>query len=360
MTARLKLKPAGLKKKIKRLFLYLIIGCILGEAGVRIYEAFTHRTGSLYDQIVINGERFKLKPNSLTVAPERYGDIAYQANEDGYRDSNYPASDARAPILWLGDSVSFGLGVEQAETFVARVQNRLEERLPERYRVRNLSMFAYHTGNELDAFKEDGLKFKPRLVVLQFYMNDFPVAPIVPATTSFGQRLTAVKNRLIYKSALYRRIDQLVSRAAYLLVHDYKREHSPETLNNAEPVDKMSYLASHPSDDSVEAFQKIKEIARLARDNGAEFLLIISPDETQLFTTEYDSINKRIRQFCEREQYLYIDPLDRLRNSDRRLKLYHDGVHFSPEGHELMGRVIFEDLSGKGVLERVARADLLK
>lgn len=360
MTAKIKLKPAGLKKKIKRLFLYLIVICIVGEAGVRIFEAFTHRTGSLYDQVVITGERFKLKPNSLTVAPERYGDIAYQSNDDGYRDSNYPASDNRAPILWLGDSVSFGLGVEQPETFVTRVQSLIEERFPERYQVRNLSMFAYHTGNELDAFKEDGLKLRPRLVVLQFYMNDFPIAPIIPTTVSFGGRLTAVKNRMIYKSALYRRLDQLISRAAYLLVHDYKREHSPESLNNAEPVDKMQYLASHPSDDSVEAFQKIKEIARLARDNGAEFLLIISPDETQLFTSEYDLINERIRQFCEREHYLYLDPLDRLRHSDQRLKLYHDGVHFSPEGHELMGKMIFEDLLGKGVLERVARVDLKK
>lgn len=341
------------KRNSKRALWYIAIACVVGEVGVRIVEGFTGKTGSLYDQIVVTGNRFRLKPNTTTLAPERYGDIRYESNSDGYRDGSHTESDGRTSIVWLGDSVSFGLGVQQSEMFVTQVARMIEDRFPGRYSVMNLAMFAYNTANELDALKEDGLKFKPKLVVLQFYMNDFALRPITQTNATLGQRLTAVKNRVLYESALYRRINQLIEGTQYFLIHDLKRKHFPNSLNSGEPSGDIQYLSSHPNDDSVEAFQKIKDIAKLSRDQGAEFLLLISPDETQLFTKDYDSINERVRRFCGKENLLYLDPLEGLRASPQKLKLYYDGVHYSPTGHALLAEMICDDLLKRGMPERV-------
>jgi lysophospholipase L1-like esterase len=341
------------KRNIKRALWCIAIAFVAGEVVVRIIEHFTGPTGSLYEQIVVDGKRFKMRPNTTTVVPERYGDIRYDINADGYRDRNHPESDDKKSIVWLGDSISFGLGVQDANIFVSQVERKIESRWPGKYSVMNLAMWAYNTDNEFDALREDGLKFRPKLVILQFYMNDFAMLPITQKNLTVGQKLTAIKNRVLYASALYRRVNQLIEGTQYWLVHDIKRERFPNSLNNAEPKGDTEYLSSHPNDDSVEAFQKIKEIAKLSRDQGAAFLLFISPDETQLFTKDYDLINERLGRFCEREGLQYCDPLEGLRTSPQKVKLYHDGVHFSTIGHTIVADMIFDDIVKKGMLEKV-------
>lgn len=335
-----------------------LLGClVLGEIAARVWGAVAGGTGSLYDYIEQGDGRFKMRPGVAVTVPERYGDIRYRFNREGYRDADHdPAAPGRR-IVWLGDSVSFGLGVDQDRTFVSLVGQELAAR-KDPWEVVSLAIFAYHAGNHLDALREDGMKHRPGLVVVQFYMNDFSVpvpgdgggaaTPAQPPT--LGQRLTALKNRAVAKSALYLRLQQLAMKASYTLIHDLRRTRFPETLNDDEPENKLAFLAAHPEDGEIAAFQALSAIRRTAEAAGARTFLWISPDETQLWSGRFDPINERVRRFCAAQGIGFYDPLPALRSAPDREALFHDGVHYSARGHALVARLLLAELTRRGLV----------
>jgi lysophospholipase L1-like esterase len=339
-------------KRSRKALLGLVLLALLGEAGVRAWHWRLGETGSLYDAIEQGPRRFKMRPSSSILVPERYGDIRYRFNQEGYRDVDHDLGDSRRRLVWLGDSVSFGLGVEQDRTFIARLQKALAPS----WDLVSLAIFAYHTGNELEALREDGLKYRPALVAVQFYMNDFsihtaPAAGEAPRVSpGLGDRLVALKNRLIYKSALYLRLQQAAMRTSYALLHDLRRTRFSDSLNDDEPRSEVRYLAATPDDGRVAAFNALREIQRITEGSGARLLVVLSPDETQLFTDRFDQINERVRRFCAAQGIELLDPLPQLRAAPNRTELFHDGVHYSPAGHALLARLILTDMTQRGLL----------
>lgn len=341
----------------RRIVLRLLAFLILGEIGARVWGATLGGTGSLYDFVVQGERRFKMRPGATVTVPERYGDIRYRFNWEGYRDVDHDPGSPRPRIVWLGDSVSFGLGVNQDRTFVSLLQKDLAAR-EDPWELVSLAIFAYHAGNHLDALREDGLKHRPKLVVVQFYMNDFSIpvpraggSAATPARPpSLGGRLSALKNRIVYKSALYLRLQQAALRTSYVLLHDVRRTRFPQTLNEAEPRNKTEFLATHPDDGEIAAFQALAEIRRVAAAAGARTFLWISPDETQLFSSRFDQVNERVRRFCAAQGIDFYDPLPVLRAAPNRVELFNDGVHYSAEGHALVARLLREELERRRLL----------
>ena len=101
-------------------------------------------------------------------------------NRWGFRGSDWQVD--RAPevvrIALLGDSMVFGPGVNDDETFGALLERRLNAQATagRRYEVLNFGVPGYDTGHELQVLKHYAIKFKPDLVLLNFYLNDLIVA----------------------------------------------------------------------------------------------------------------------------------------------------------------------------------------
>lgn len=337
----------------RRLALALLLA-VLGEIAVRIWDGARGGTGSLYDYVVPAGSRFKMRSGASILVPERYGDIRYRINRAGYRDDE--PRPGRRRIVVLGDSVSFGLGVRQEEIWPSLLEQRLQREGIQPGAVENLAIWAYNTANEADALREDGLPLRPEVVILQFYMNDFSIAPppkpgaAAAPPPSLGQRLVALKNRLLFRSALYRRLYQAGTGLSFALFHDLRRRRFPDTLNDAEPRGQSARLRDTPDDADVAAFREVHAIRDLARGHGARLLVILSPDEVQLFTRRFDVINERMHAFCAREGIDLLDPLPVYRAAPDRLDLFYDGVHYSPRGHALLARLVFAELARRGLL----------
>jgi lysophospholipase L1-like esterase len=343
------------KRFFSRAFLVLLAAAVAGEIGLRLWDLLPGhvRTGSLYDYVVPVGKRFKMRPDTALRVPERYGDVLYRFNHEGYRDADHDPGSPRRRIVWLGDSVSFGLGVAQERTFVGRLQRQLAGR-PDPWEIVNLSIFAYDTRHELEALEEDGLRHRPDLLVLQFYMNDFSISSPgnQVARASWTDRLAAVKNRIVYKSALYLRAQQAAMGLSYLLLHDARRRYFPETLNAGEPRAQSAYLAARPADGALPTFQALAVIGRLARERRIPLLVLVSPDEVQLFTDRYDGVSRRVVRFCQSEGIDAFDPLPALRAAPHRRELYYDGVHYSPRGHAFLAHLLLAEISSRGYLVR--------
>jgi lysophospholipase L1-like esterase len=328
---------------------------VAGEAGLRALDALLGRpTGSLYSLVTLRGDRHVLAPPGRLIVPERYGDVEYAINRLGYRDREHDLTGNRDRILILGDSVAFGLGARQEARFGELLESSLRSRGLE-VDVINLAMFAYNTGNELQALREDGLQFLPRLVIVSFFMNDFamPEPGTAPAAPGLMARLSALQNRLLYSSNLWRRLSQLASGTVYRVTHDARRRLFPDSLNAAEPVSKLALLEAHPDDEQIAAFRALRAIAEQASSGGASTLLLLTPDEVQLHDTRYDGIDRRIAAFCRGAGIGFVDALPALRAAPGRERLFLDGVHLSAQGHQVVAGALRAEVESR--LGRVPR-----
>ncbi|MHC4267339.1 MAG: SGNH/GDSL hydrolase family protein [Planctomycetota bacterium] len=112
---------------------------------------------------------WRLKPGAVRIHKTNEFEATYNINNSGYRGKVYDKS--RTPntfrIVVLGDSVGFGWGVQDDETFSAL----LDKRLPG-VEVINLSVAGYSTDQELLLLKKEGLSYQPDLVIVQMTRND--------------------------------------------------------------------------------------------------------------------------------------------------------------------------------------------
>lgn len=145
--------------------------------------------------------------------------VSIRTNADGFRDDEYPvAKGDRRRIVFLGDSLTLGWGVEKEQTFEHILEGRLNATAPTE--IINLGIGNYNTTQEVNLFIDKGAKYDPDQVVLFYFINDaepvpqksrFPGLGNYRIVTFYWSRIKALKARLSdstgfqeYYSALYR------------------------------------------------------------------------------------------------------------------------------------------------------------
>ncbi|HET8647477.1 MAG TPA: hypothetical protein VFO85_18410 [Vicinamibacteria bacterium] len=93
-----------------------------------------------------------------------------RVNGLGLRGREHPRArtPGRVRLLMLGDSVAFGYGVGEEETFAARLEN-------EGFEVVNLAVPGFGTDQELLRLQREGRRWRPDLVLLHFCVENDPV-----------------------------------------------------------------------------------------------------------------------------------------------------------------------------------------
>jgi len=112
----------------------------------------------------------RLKPNAHLewFSPLAQRAIKLDTNRQGFRGPEIPTSKNKFRILVLGDSIAFGPGLEENETW----PRRLEQDLDGKAEVINAGIPDLGTREELKLLAEEGLPLEPDLVVLAYYLND--------------------------------------------------------------------------------------------------------------------------------------------------------------------------------------------
>ena len=160
------------------IFALIVFLCIL-EAILRI--AF-HR--SMDFDIEMWKYAIELKQNSSNPlighvhAPGRSAHLMgvdVQINSNGLRDVEYPhdkpADTVR--ILMLGDSLTFGWGVKVEDTPSEMLEQSLNKNSRgRRYEVINTGVGNYNTEMEVNFFFDEGIKYDPDIVILNYFIND--------------------------------------------------------------------------------------------------------------------------------------------------------------------------------------------
>ncbi|MCD6385447.1 SGNH/GDSL hydrolase family protein [Candidatus Sumerlaeota bacterium] len=124
---------------------------------------------------------YELRPDaSLTFFyKDQQEQIHYRINSLGLRGDEIKK---RKPpgvirILTIGDSVSFGVRIDQPEIYSRQLQNLLndwaqKQNIAVRFEVLNPSACGWNTFNEVSWLEKRGISLQPDIVLLQFSMND--------------------------------------------------------------------------------------------------------------------------------------------------------------------------------------------
>ncbi len=124
-----------------------------------------------------------VSPANARMVHQRAGSwrFVYTTNRLGHRGKELPtpAADGRPAVLLLGDSNTFGYGVNDDDVYSAVMARDLGGRA----RVINLAMGGWGLGQAIRRYQEVGRACHPRVVVLQFYSNDLGETYLQRVTT---------------------------------------------------------------------------------------------------------------------------------------------------------------------------------
>jgi len=201
----------------------LALFLLLGELALRLYLS-TH----IFYDVEMSRYALTLKvdsPNPLIghhhrpSSEARLMGVSIRTNAEGFRDDEYTvAKGRRRRVLFLGDSLTLGWGVEKQETFEHLLERDLDAIVPTE--VINLGVGNYNTTQEVNLFIDKGMKYDPDQVVLFYFINDaepvpqksrFPGLGRSRLITFYWSRIKALRARLsdtigfeTYYSDLYR------------------------------------------------------------------------------------------------------------------------------------------------------------
>jgi len=165
--ARLKVRPRWFLPTLA-FFVGCALALVMGEIAVRIAEPRADTPGL---PLPGSARLYGFAPNSTGYA----GGVAFWTNSSGFRGEDFTSIDPEQDVvvMVLGDSYSFGYGVQANEAYPAVLEADLRERYPaRRLRVVNLAIPGYDTSQELATLQEWGPRLHPRFVLLQYHLND--------------------------------------------------------------------------------------------------------------------------------------------------------------------------------------------
>ena len=362
------------------LFVSLLIGLLIGEVALRVLPLNLPKmvTSPLnlfeaVDACQPDEElRVALKPNidkqlttsdytifrTVTDRPAPNGKVA----SVGFRDS----FDDRAPFgLMLGDSFTMGWGVESEDTWPAVVTRQSGRRFY------NLGMMGTGPQFAITALQKYGIPYKPKVVVWQFFPNDFKDAADYeewklsgePAEVKHDHSLAErIFSRHSYVYKLYKLLTRPKSSKVapwqgdgidYVFAYGWQSELNMEKPEIARGMELMK--------------EHIDRFAQLARLNGFKPLFVAQPYKEQVYYEEFASVAagevtpledvessyKALLAYAKSVGLYTFDLAPTLRaHKDEQIFLRIDG-HLSPEGSRIAGKAIADYMLKTGILPGV-------
>lgn len=265
------------------------------------------------------------------------------------RELALPNANRRTRVVVLGDSIAFGLGVSDEETFTHLLdvrENGIE--------AGNLAIQGYGPGQELLVLLGEGLRSDPDVVVLAFCLaNDFAEA-VLPVSLYDGRtpkpRFRLVGDRLVLDGSI---LESTGPERLLLWLSEYS--HLFNRVSALGPSSEAS-VSQHWRDRKHDALRDEEYALRLnvaivrrmdaaCRERGIPFILAAFPD-----WFSYRSKPRLARRFLESlraEGIRVVDMSARFVALGEKFgAITLDGVgHLSPRGHAITAEVLERDMA---------------
>lgn len=360
--------PGAMGRLVKRLSLSCAVLALLvlgGELYLRS-KNFGAIPSVWFDPAI--GTRFHPSQSREIFGPRMVFLSDARINAQGFRgvDFDAPLVQRERRIACLGDSFTFGWGVEDGECFPVRLQARLEEG-PTRgvWQVLNCGLPGYNTWQQLRLYERVVRPEKPEVVVIGWYLNDLDPYSIgaTGALASEGHPLagTAILDwytRKLRKKTPRYEFEGLDVETAKALKEFYDRN-TGIVEHNSGDARSRPYVERN--------LQHLGQLFDAILQDGAHPVLLIFPSVAQmdalkqqraeLSPAEYQAgralvarIQTDLTEFARGRNVPVVDLLDVYMDSEVRpygdVDLSHPSVH----GQQLAADVLYGALDAAGLL----------
>lgn len=362
-------------KNIGLAIISIIILLLLGEAFLRIgaYKIVTFNSNAGFHQYDPDLGFIQI-PNHEATFKARDFNVLIKSNSHGFRDKEYQLIKGKGikRVIVLGDSFTWGWGVEQEEIFC-----EVAEREMENTEFINLGQNAYGTAQELLILKKHGLKFAPDLIVVAFYNNDLyenygvnksvriPYFSLEDGKLKLTHRpqpqstTEKIKTKLKNHFLLY----HLVNHRLALLKMQRKKYVEKQRKKYAERYGISGYFFKDDSEEIINAWSITEALLKEINDLSNKRLLIMYiPTRLQVEDDTYQEAlklsnidggeidllrpNKLLSRISDRHGISFLDLTQYFREEYKKnVSIYfeHDG-HMTKEGHRLAGKKLREKI----------------
>lgn len=220
--------------------------------------------------------------------------VKVRTNANGSRGPALPdtAPAGVARIAFVGDSTTLGWGVAEKETFAHQV---LEELVKAGRKVDgfNLGVGNYNTQQELTLFRDVGMRLKPDIILLSYFINDAEPIPAYDDTSWLANHSAG------FVVARYR-IDSLLRQFGE--VPDWKKYY------------RMLYDPTAPGWQQTQ--KAMAGFAAAARELGAAILVFNIPELRELKPYPFPDVTAKVKSTVEKDGMPFIDLLPSVENLD--------------------------------------------
>ncbi|MDD5012182.1 MAG: SGNH/GDSL hydrolase family protein [Candidatus Nanoarchaeia archaeon] len=356
-------------KKKKRTNILLLLGVIIlffvvFEIVLRLfnYPNYGFQEGVFVSDDVVG---YKLSPNYEGVQSVPGKMFGLKTNSKGLRDDreyNYEKRENISRILILGDSFAFGNGVELKETYAEYLRELFSNQSVE---VVNLGVPGYGINNEYLSFIEEGYKYNPDIIILNYVTNDWNTHQI--SEDEFGNEVVNKSHTLSAndKGVLISsfKISSLVSIHHHLLfnLRTYSFFYSQSRLLLSNVVDKFlknqgvpTYFLDKNSPEYQQAYDGYSSlIKKLDESTNAKIIILVGPSRDELLNQEQiqeaynlnyeispDQTQKSVEEIADKLNIQFL----RVYSQDPNIFIKVDG-HWTPEGHKMVAEEIYKTIN---------------
>jgi len=258
-------------------------------------------------------------------------------------------------VVCMGDSFTFGLGVEWEETYPLVLSRRLRNRIPQ---IDVINAGGANAATErLKFLHQYGDELKPDIVVLQIYIgNDiYDGARYLPQFhTSTTDVAMPTKPTLPARMRDWIRRESLLAKLTWHFLIRLDGVDDFLYRKNLRYSDRGIYLKNYPDFEEKLTEWHLKQLGLIqswlqARD--IPLILLIAPSRQQVYMGDaldldrydYQKPNRFIREFCRKRDIPYVDMLEVYENipaKDLRALYYHKDMHWTTQGHALAAHAL--------------------
>lgn len=320
------------------LIVFLLIGSlVLMEWVLRLYIPDTDHTGM--NELAPKPLYYRIKANYRGTLEG----VKVTINSDGFRDDDFTRqrTERQKLIAILGDSIAFGQGVPQDQTFPAVLNKMLNSSRKEAdYIVWNLGVPGYNTEQEKEVLRSFVLPKKPDWVFLAYVINDVEPVNREALKLLAGEKLDNQSSWLsgqIQKSVTL----QIAKNRFGRIVRWFK----PEWYFSSYVDDAIrQYTGPDSPWNNVSAV--IESMKNLCDSYKVRFTVLMTPAMMDFRNYPFMMINQTVERFCKEKGIDYLDPLPHFKDMDPQ-KLYVSMIdsHPNAKAQEIIARAVAEHIS---------------
>lgn len=278
-------------------------------------------------------------------AAEYLSKIKY--NSLGYRDTEHDITKPQDTyrILFLGDSLTFGFGIENFEaTYPELIQNELNKKNnPKKAETIILAKRGYSTLDELKALKETGLKYDPDLIIVGYFLND---------AEGYGSR-TGYENMFYSHYTIPYELGSILYRHSFFYYFLESRIKNIITnlgfgKNN---IDYTKHLYSNSNPYFQQHKKDLEEIIHISNERKIPVIITVIPPLENLKEYPYTEIHTQIKGISEPNGAYFLDLLPYFKLYDpAEVRVSLMDAHMNELGHKITSDAIIAYLQEKQLL----------